>query len=156
MAQVESSKKEFKFRGKTLEELKKLDTREFAQLINSRNRRTILRNFQEIEDFLNRAKEKIRKGKTIRTHKRDLIIIPEMVEQKEMAYIRSQMSRAPDMLQELTDLVGNIDEDKGVSYKPHSIRLFDFFGAADETENGYIFVPDGIGALINLNSGRLE
>ena len=76
---MELQKKQFTYRGKTIEELKKLDVREFAKLINSRQRRTVLRNFQEIENFVNRAKRKQAKNKKIKTHKRDLIIVPEMV-----------------------------------------------------------------------------
>lgn len=76
---MELRKKEFKFKGKTIEELQKLDVREFSKMINSRSRRTILRNFQKLENFINRAKRKLAKGKPIRTHYRDLIITPEMV-----------------------------------------------------------------------------
>jgi len=76
---IETKKRQFTFRGKTIEELKKLNTREFAELVNSRSRRTILRNFQEIENFINRVKTKLEKGKPIRTHLRDLIIVPQMV-----------------------------------------------------------------------------
>ncbi len=36
-----------------------------------------------------------------------------------------------------------------------SIALLRFFGAADGTEEGYIFVPDGSGALIYLNNGKV-
>jgi small subunit ribosomal protein S19 len=72
-------KKEFTYRGKTVEELQKLDVREFAKLVPSRQRRTILRNFQIIEEFVNRYKIKLNKGKKIRTHLRDIIIVPSMV-----------------------------------------------------------------------------
>lgn len=34
------------------------------------------------------------------------------------------------------------------------ISLLEYFGAADLDDEGYIFVPDGSGALINLNNGR--
>ena len=37
-----------------------------------------------------------------------------------------------------------------------SLQLLPYFGAADTTENGYIFVPDGSGALINLNNGKIN
>ncbi len=83
---IETKRKQFNFRGKTIEELKQLDTREFAKLVKSRNRRTILRNFQEIEDFVNRAKIKLSKDKLIKTHKRDLVIVPQMVEMKIYIY----------------------------------------------------------------------
>lgn len=76
---IETTKKTFNFRGKTLEELKQIDTREFAKLVNSRARRTILRNFQEIEAFVNRAREKIKKSRPIKTHKRSLIVVPSMI-----------------------------------------------------------------------------
>jgi small subunit ribosomal protein S19 len=80
------TKKQFTYRGKTIEDLKQLDTREFAKLINSRNRRTVLRNFQEIEDFVNRAKIKVKRNKPVKTHKRDLIVVPQMVGMKIQVY----------------------------------------------------------------------
>ncbi len=76
------TKKEFTYRGKTLEELKKLDVREFAKLVRSRERRTILRQFNEIERFVNRAKIKLSRNKQIKTHSRDLVIVPQMVGMK--------------------------------------------------------------------------
>jgi len=76
---MEITKKQFKFRGKTLEELKELDVREFAKLLKSRQRRTVLRQFQKIEDFVNRSKVKVSRNKPIRTHYRNLIIVPQMV-----------------------------------------------------------------------------
>ena len=42
------------------EELKNLEVREFAKYAKSRQRRTILRQFQQIEDFISRAKTNIR------------------------------------------------------------------------------------------------
>ena len=78
----EIKRKEFTYRGKTLDELKKLDVREFSRYLKSRARRTALRQFQKIESFVNRAKTKNDKEKTIRTHQRNLIIVPEMVGMK--------------------------------------------------------------------------
>lgn len=75
-------KKEFTYKGKKLEELKKLDVREFVTYVKSRQRRTILRNFQEIEKFVNRSKEKLANGKKIKTHQRDLVVVPGMVGMK--------------------------------------------------------------------------
>ena len=84
---MEIRKKEFKFRGKNLEELQKLDVREFAALLRSRQRRTTLRMFQEIEAFVKRAQIKLGKGKkSIRTHKRDLVIVPQLVGMKLQIY----------------------------------------------------------------------
>lgn len=85
--EMEVRKKEFKYKGKTLEELKTLDIREFAKLLTARQRRTALRNFQEIENFVKRAETKLGKGKkAIRTHKRDLIIVPELIGMKLQIY----------------------------------------------------------------------
>lgn len=36
------------------------------------------------------------------------------------------------------------------------IILLPYFGAADSTKNGYMFVPDGSGALIYLNNGKKD
>ncbi|MBU2562636.1 MAG: 30S ribosomal protein S19 [Nanoarchaeota archaeon] len=83
---MEMRKKEFKFRGKTIEELKELDVREFAKHLRSRQRRTVLRNFQEIEQFIRRAEEKIKKNKKIKTHQRSIIVTPEMVGMKIQIY----------------------------------------------------------------------
>ncbi len=76
---MEFKKKEFTYRGKTLEELKQLDVREFAEHLCSRQRRAVLRQFQSIEQFVNRALEKNSKGKKIRTHNREMIVVPQLI-----------------------------------------------------------------------------
>ena len=83
---MELRKKEFTYKGKTMDELKKLDVREFAKYLKSRQRRTVLRQFQEIEKFINRSKEKMAKKKQIKTHQRYLIITPEMIGMKIQIY----------------------------------------------------------------------
>ena len=75
-------KKEFTFRGKTIEELQKLEVREFVNFLGSREKRTVLRQFTDIENFINRAKAKIAKEKQIKTHKRDIVIVPQLVSMK--------------------------------------------------------------------------
>lgn len=67
------------YRGKTIEELRKLDTREFAKLLKSRPRRAILRNYDIIENFVKRCERKVLKSKPIKTHQRELIIVPALV-----------------------------------------------------------------------------
>ncbi|PJE81536.1 30S ribosomal protein S19 [Candidatus Pacearchaeota archaeon CG10_big_fil_rev_8_21_14_0_10_32_42] len=79
---MEIKKKDFTYKGKTLDELKTLDVREFAKLLKSKPRRSVLRQFQVIEKFIKRSKKKIDNGKKIRTHQRDLIVVPEMVGMK--------------------------------------------------------------------------
>lgn len=71
--------KEFLYRGKTLEELKKMDVREFSKYLPSRERRSVLRQFQEIEEFIARCQEKISNKKAIRTHSRWIVITPQLV-----------------------------------------------------------------------------
>lgn len=71
------AKKEFTYRGKTIEELKKMDIKQFMELVPSRIRRTLKRGIGEEQK---KVIEKIRKQKkNIKTHCRDLIILPEMV-----------------------------------------------------------------------------
>ena len=74
------------YKGKDIDELKNLEVREFAKITKSRQRRTLLRNFQEHEDFISRAKKKIERGKQIKTHKRKLVIVPGMVGMKIQIY----------------------------------------------------------------------
>ena len=82
----ETRKKEFTFRGKTMSELKGMNIREFAQLLKSRRKRYTLRQFQEIEKFISRAKKKMERNKAIRTHSRELTISPVMVGMKIQIY----------------------------------------------------------------------
>ena len=71
------AKKEFTYRGKTLEELQKLSIEEFAMLIGADNRRCLLRGLTEVQKhFL----KKIQSGKNkVKTHSRDMVILPIMV-----------------------------------------------------------------------------
>jgi len=62
-----------------LDELKALDTREFAKLVKSRPRRALLRNYDIIEAFVRKCEEKTTKKKLIKTHDRELVIVPAMV-----------------------------------------------------------------------------
>ena len=71
--------KEFSYRGKTLEELKVLDVREFAKYLKSRSRRTVLRQYRDIENFIARSKKKLDRKKLIKTHSRNMVIVPAMV-----------------------------------------------------------------------------
>jgi len=73
---------EFTYRGKSLEELQKMDIKEFVKLLPARQRRTILRGLFERNKPLLLKIKKAKSGqykKPIRTHLRDFIVIPEMV-----------------------------------------------------------------------------
>jgi small subunit ribosomal protein S19 len=72
-------KKEITYRGKTIEELKQLDIREFSKLLKSNERRTALKQYDVIQNFILRCNRRVIKNKQIRTHKRFLIIVPKMV-----------------------------------------------------------------------------
>lgn len=71
------ARKELTIKGKTVEELKKLSINELAQLLTARQRRTIKRGTTEQQKIL---LEKLRANqKSIETHCRDMVILPEMV-----------------------------------------------------------------------------
>ena len=66
-----------KWRGKTEEEVKKMDLKEFQQLCNSRVRRSLTR---ELSEEKKRLLQKVAADdKNIMTHRRDMIIVPSMV-----------------------------------------------------------------------------
>ncbi len=70
--------KEFKYRGLSVEELKKLSIDDFAKLIKSRDRRSLKRGFTEQQKKLLEAIRKD-KEKFHKTHVRDMVILPEMI-----------------------------------------------------------------------------
>ena len=70
------ARKEFTYRGKTITELNKLSLKEFAELLPSRQRRTLHRGLSESNKKL---LEDIRKHSNVKTHCRDMAILPEMV-----------------------------------------------------------------------------
>jgi len=89
----------FTYRGKTLEELKKMSMEEFAELLPSRQRRTIFRGFG---DEHKKILQKVKDGDTtIKTHLRNMIIFPDMVGLTLEIYNGKQFERTeviPEML----------------------------------------------------------
>lgn len=79
MAEMKVRSKEKFYRGKNVEELKKLDVREFAKFLKARERRSVLRNFQVIESFVRKCEKRSINKKPIRTHDRSLVIVPALV-----------------------------------------------------------------------------
>lgn len=71
------AKKEFTFHGKTLEELQAMGTEEFLQYLDARKRRSLQRGLRESHQRFNEKLDK--KKDNIRTHCRDLIVMPNMV-----------------------------------------------------------------------------
>ena len=71
------AKKEFQYKGKSSTEVKSLSINEFMELTSSRVRRSLKRGFTEEQKKLI---EKIRSNKkNIKTHARDMIVVPEMI-----------------------------------------------------------------------------
>lgn len=68
--------KEFFYRGKNVTDIKKLTLDEFAKLVPSRERRKIKRGFRESEKKL---LEDLKANNTVKTHCRDMIVLPEMI-----------------------------------------------------------------------------
>ncbi|MCJ7478871.1 MAG: 30S ribosomal protein S19 [Candidatus Nanohaloarchaeota archaeon QJJ-7] len=66
---------DFQYRGYSLEELQKMNMDEFAELLDSRKRRTIKRGLKERQKKL---LKKIRENDHVKTHERDMIVVPEM------------------------------------------------------------------------------
>ena len=70
--------KDFNYRGKTIEELKAMSMDEFIRMLPSRMRRSLKRGLSQEQRIV---LEKLRRddGKPVRTHARDLVIMPEML-----------------------------------------------------------------------------
>ena len=69
--------RDFKYRGKSVEELKSMSMDEFLLLLPSRTRRSLRRGLRNEQRII---LEKIRQGEqVIRTHARDMVILPEMI-----------------------------------------------------------------------------
>jgi small subunit ribosomal protein S19 len=76
------AKKEFMYRGHTMKELEKMAIDTFIKLLPSRKRRSLKRGFTEQQKKLLRKireTKKESKDEIIKTHSRDMVILPEMV-----------------------------------------------------------------------------
>ncbi|RLG18613.1 30S ribosomal protein S19 [Nanoarchaeota archaeon] len=74
--------KVFKYRGYTIEQLQQMSLKEFAKLLPARERRSLLRGLTEEQKKLLKKIEAFKAGKLkkpIKTHCRDMIILPQMV-----------------------------------------------------------------------------
>jgi len=75
--------KRFRYRGKSLEELLSMSLDEFVQLLPARERRSLMRGLTPAQrKLLNKIRTLRKAGKSdvmIKTHVRDMIILPEMV-----------------------------------------------------------------------------
>ncbi len=69
--------KEFRWMGKTEEEIKKMDLKEFMQVTTARTRRSLQRGFNDYQKVL--LKKVAAGDKNIKTHCRDMVIVPAML-----------------------------------------------------------------------------
>ncbi len=78
------AKKEFTYRGMAITDLQKMGLMEFAQMLPSRARRSLKRGMPEVQK---RLMEKIEQNKKkLRTHAREMVILPQMVGKQIMVY----------------------------------------------------------------------
>jgi small subunit ribosomal protein S19 len=75
-AEAPRRKEEFSYRGHSFAELKEMELDSLAALFPARQRRKLKR---ELTEDQKKLLQKIREGKTVRTHQRDMIVLPEMV-----------------------------------------------------------------------------
>ncbi len=76
--QILRSKEQF-YKGQKLEHLKTLDVRETAKYLPARSRRSVLRHFDVVENFVKNCERKMSRNKKIKTHLRDIVIVPKLV-----------------------------------------------------------------------------
>jgi len=76
---VEVRKKEFRYRGLSLEELQQLSTDELLPLLPARARRTLKRGLTRTQNKLMHDIKNAKSGDVIKTHSRDMMILPEFV-----------------------------------------------------------------------------
>lgn len=76
--------KELLWRGKTKEDVMKIDLKEFSQLVTSRERRKIKRGFTAMEKAL--LKDIASGDQKVKTHCRDMVIVPAMIDKRMSVY----------------------------------------------------------------------
>ena len=72
-------KKEFRFHGLTVEEVKQLSVEELLPLLPARMRRTLKRGLTVEQNKLLQDIKKAKEGEAIRTHCRDMPILPDFI-----------------------------------------------------------------------------
>jgi small subunit ribosomal protein S19 len=98
---IEIQKKEFRYHGLSLEELQNLPIDELIPLLPSRMRRTLLRGLTKKQDKLLNDIEKAGEGDIIKTHCRDMVILPSFVGHRIDVHSGNEFQRVdiqPDMI----------------------------------------------------------
>lgn len=75
--------REFRYKGYTLEQLQSISMDEVIRLLNARSRRSLLRGLsyeqRKLLEKIRMVRELGNNGEPIKTHARDMVILPEMV-----------------------------------------------------------------------------
>lgn len=101
------------YRGVKIEDLKLLDVRESAKYLKSRARRAVLRNFQKIESFVKRCEAQVAAKKKIRTHLRDLVIVPRLVGMNIQVHNGKEFQDIPIMIEMIGHRLGEFALTRG-------------------------------------------
>lgn len=72
--------RKFTLRGLQSEQLKGISFEEFSKLINSHERRSLKRMSMQMKNFLEHFRLNKKKNKVTRTHVRQMVIVPEMID----------------------------------------------------------------------------
>ncbi|HEV8289622.1 MAG TPA: 30S ribosomal protein S19 [Candidatus Norongarragalinales archaeon] len=73
--------RKFTYKGKSVEELQKLSHDEFVKMLPSKLRRSMRRGSVPVKKFMEKFRKRKGKGKPIKTHVRQMPILPEMIGQ---------------------------------------------------------------------------
>jgi small subunit ribosomal protein S19 len=111
-------KKEFHLRGKTQAELEAMSEDELLAIMPSRARRTLKRGFTDPQmkliNQIRQAKKSNDKRKIVKTHVRDMLILPEMVGVKLGVYTGKEFSE----FEVKTEMIGHYVSEFVLSRKP--------------------------------------
>lgn len=77
------AKKEFMYRGKTLQEMQAMSMNDIMKALPSRQRRSLKRGFTEQQKIL---LERLKTDNNVKTHCRDMIILPQIVGKNILIY----------------------------------------------------------------------
>ena len=87
MKSIPKSWRDFRYRGYTLEELMNMPMEKLIEILPARARRSLKRGFTpEQKILLEKIKKRGGRRKVVRTHVRDLIILPELVGKRIAVY----------------------------------------------------------------------
>ncbi len=78
--------RKFSFRGLTVEQVKALTMEEFIKLLTSHERRTMKHMQIQVRSFLEFFRANKKRGRNTRTHARQMVIVPEMLDSHVFVY----------------------------------------------------------------------